>query len=85
MLAGEWPAVCMGPVNDGFPDPCSVSPGSGRLRLPPGQAFRDDRANPTKGAPVTGPEHYCKAEQLLEEAEADAEHGWRPYRQIQPA
>jgi hypothetical protein len=43
-------------------------------------------ANPTKGAPVTGPEHYHKAEQLLEEAEAaDAEGGWRPVRQIQLA
>jgi hypothetical protein len=42
-------------------------------------------ANPTKGATVTGPEHYRKAEQLLEEAEADAEYGWRPYRQIQLA
>ena len=34
---------------------------------------------------MTGPEHYRKAEQLLEEAEADAEYGWRPYRQIQLA
>jgi hypothetical protein len=47
-------------------------------------------ANPTKGAPVTGPEHYRKAEQLIEVAEAteadvDAEGGWRPYRQIQLA
>jgi hypothetical protein len=35
---------------------------------------------------VTGPEHYRKAEQLLEEAEAaGAEGGWRPVRQIQLA
>jgi hypothetical protein len=35
---------------------------------------------------VTGPEHYRKAEQLLEEAEAaDAGGGWRSYRQIQLA
>jgi hypothetical protein len=34
---------------------------------------------------VTGPEHYRKAEQLLEEAEADAEGGWRSFRQIQLA
>jgi hypothetical protein len=39
---------------------------------------------------VTGPDHYRKAEQLLEEAEAaeadvDAVGGWRPYRQIQLA
>lgn len=43
-------------------------------------------ANPTKGAPVTGPEHYRKAEQLLEEAEiAGSEGGFLPYRQIQLA
>jgi hypothetical protein len=43
-------------------------------------------ANPTKGTPVTGPEHYRKAEQLLEAAEiADGEGGWRPYRKIQLA
>jgi hypothetical protein len=43
-------------------------------------------AKPTKGASVTGQEHYRKAEQLLEEAEAaDAEGEWRPVRQIQLA
>ena len=34
---------------------------------------------------MTGPEHYHKAEQLLEEAEADAGGGWRSFRQIQLA
>ena len=35
---------------------------------------------------MTGPEHYRKAEQLLEEAEAaGAEGGWLPVRQIQLA
>jgi hypothetical protein len=34
---------------------------------------------------VTGPEHYRKTEQLLEEAGADAEGGWRSFRQIQLA
>jgi hypothetical protein len=43
-------------------------------------------ANPTKGAPVTGPEHYRKAEQLLEASEAaGGEDGWRPVRYIQLA
>ena len=34
---------------------------------------------------MTGPEHYRKAEQLLEEVEADAGGGWRSFRQIQLA
>jgi hypothetical protein len=42
-------------------------------------------ANPSKGAPVTGPEHYRKAEELLEEAAADTKGGWLPVRQIQLA